>query len=775
MRKKKDSFMTTIRNEVLKSKKERIIYSFLIILFLFSSVYLTWVIFIQHVYPTGYSTYLDSKAGYITYINLTYKKQTFSWGGIYGLALRVPDFMEQIYRDIPGGSIERVDLFFDCIQHDLPDGPLIFAATSPTLNFDNIENIQPATHEMINDFMECPEDAVVCSEDTFVLQKNFTIGEEIIENVLYTYTYKYDGNNEVFDIGALNISGELVFVSHVSTEFQSGYDPDLTINYQMILPMPEGTTVRYYFFSNPYDFCPQGGVGVTLLATAYGYVRDIYGNPLENASINVAGYPTESDLEGFYNLSFLVVPGEYHLVSSKPGYGLFVDTIGVNFTNYLIEKNITLPPETEGESIQPQVYGWVSDGGGTPLSSVIVYLGDSSTVSNSEGYYSMTPTVIVGENPLVAFKQNYDNYYHLLDFNSSVTFLEHNITMEVANPFLTGPYTEIPIEKEILIEGKDYMILPDEIKKQIRQNTFIRDSLKIYNFRSDPMRLFFYLSGDAANLMRLSENFLEISSNNSQLLEYAIYATEPLGVYTGTLEISGNLNVTIPIRIEIVDRRLNIETLLVELNLLKDVIQPNEELRFRVNLQNLLTDQSYKVSLTYRILDSNNTEVYASDSEEVELISSVTLLKSLIFENPLPEGDYILVTDARYSNLFSTAIAPFKVVKPFYLNTFFGIPLWTILVGVVFLSFVSLNLFAYKLHMDKKKRYKISRDFSSLPKEGERALKIGKIAETNVDAYYNMDDLTTHMVVAGATGGGKSISAQVFVEEALKKNIAVVV
>ena len=66
-------------------------------------------------------------------------------------------------------------------------------------------------------------------------------------------------------------------------------------------------------------------------------------------------------------------------------------------------------------------------------------------------------------------------------------------------------------------------------------------------------------------------------------------------------------------------------------------------------------------------------------------------------------------------------------------------------------------------------------DYKTLPKKGERTLWLGNIAETKKVAYLEMDALTTHGVVAGATGGGKSISAQVLIEEVLLKNIAVIV
>jgi hypothetical protein len=52
---------------------------------------------------------------------------------------------------------------------------------------------------------------------------------------------------------------------------------------------------------------------------------------------------------------------------------------------------------------------------------------------------------------------------------------------------------------------------------------------------------------------------------------------------------------------------------------------------------------------------------------------------------------------------------------------------------------------------------------------------VGNIAETNKKTYFDMDKLTVHSIVAGSTGGGKSISAQDIVEEALLKGAAVAV
>ncbi|MBW2965372.1 DUF87 domain-containing protein, partial [Candidatus Woesearchaeota archaeon] len=66
-------------------------------------------------------------------------------------------------------------------------------------------------------------------------------------------------------------------------------------------------------------------------------------------------------------------------------------------------------------------------------------------------------------------------------------------------------------------------------------------------------------------------------------------------------------------------------------------------------------------------------------------------------------------------------------------------------------------------------------EYDLLPQEGDRSLFVGKIAETERKTYFDMDVLTVHTIVAGSTGGGKSISAQDIVEEALLKGVAVAV
>jgi len=74
-----------------------------------------------------------------------------------------------------------------------------------------------------------------------------------------------------------------------------------------------------------------------------------------------------------------------------------------------------------------------------------------------------------------------------------------------------------------------------------------------------------------------------------------------------------------------------------------------------------------------------------------------------------------------------------------------------------------------------KKRYCHEIADWDLPKRNERSIFLGKIAETKHEAFLDVDELTKHMIIAGSTGSGKTVTAQVLVEEALQKGISVIV
>jgi len=142
----------------------------------------------------------------------------------------------------------------------------------------------------------------------------------------------------------------------------------------------------------------------------------------------------------------------------------------------------------------------------------------------------------------------------------------------------------------------------------------------------------------------------------------------------------------------------------------------------------------------------------------------------------LRPGEYIINVQAEYLGISSSSSTVFIVLEPFMDYKILGIlPIrWVIFVSIfVFIGLVSFIVL--RRRMAEKKRYKGDVDIKTLPKPGDGMVLVGKLAETEIKAYYDLLQLKTHTLIAGSTGGGKTVSAEVLVEEALIAGVAIVV
>ncbi|MBW6442653.1 DUF87 domain-containing protein, partial [Patescibacteria group bacterium] len=322
------------------------------------------------------------------------------------------------------------------------------------------------------------------------------------------------------------------------------------------------------------------------------------------------------------------------------------------------------------------------------------------------------------------------------------------------------------------IVTEQYEISRSWVKRIISEGRILQDNIIIKNLGSSSMSVSFMIMGGVEEIISLSADGLIIEPYNYEELTFQIVGLNE-GEYTGHISLTGGVSQEIPVLIKVRDK-IEGTRFLIEINSLKESYLMGEELLFLLNIRKLIQDSKEDIIEAEYYLKGGG-ESFFLEEETLNVSYSTQIKKTFEIPKNVTEGVYNIELIMKLEDETVVSKSQLKIILPFWLKKFLGIPLWIIItaLGIVALG-IGGTLIAKKI-LEKKKKYKMKLEFKTIPKAGERSFYLGKIAETNTNTYYNMDDLTTHMVVAGATGGGKSISAQVFVEEALKKNIAVVV
>ena len=332
------------------------------------------------------------------------------------------------------------------------------------------------------------------------------------------------------------------------------------------------------------------------------------------------------------------------------------------------------------------------------------------------------------------------------------------------------------------IATKDYEISTGGIDKKIKIGNYREVPLTIINKQDSTITVGFSLAGNITNFVKLSSNRININSNSEATINISFFADE-MGFFNGSLVISGAINEKIPINFTISDIvGLPVEAIILEITPFTNKVYIGEIFRYKVDIQNLLAGESYNITLHYSIdkLEPVKTyvknESFFSETESILINISSTLLKKFVVPDFVKPGEYILTVEAEYLGLSSHSSIRFFIAEPVLDYALLGIlPIRWLILGIIALTVVLIVYYIYKKQREKKKRYKSKIEFNLLPKPGPRSVKIGKIAETTRDAYFDIDQLTMHTLIAGSTGGGKTVSAEVLIEEALLKGVSVFV
>ena len=330
------------------------------------------------------------------------------------------------------------------------------------------------------------------------------------------------------------------------------------------------------------------------------------------------------------------------------------------------------------------------------------------------------------------------------------------------------------------IETSEYKIIPEAIEKAVSPGGTSIEKLRIYNLKSQPVSIKLVIEGNFSGIAELDVKELAIDANSDREIPIYLYGEVESTGSKGSIKISGDIEEEVPLIVELFKKEEdNLGTIMMELQLLQDNVANGRKLNYIIDMYNLIADNRYNITLVHKIehlanktanLDNWNT------SENVSMKNSISILREFKVPDNFDMGDYSLTVEARYNNYSSLVKGLFIIERPIYAKKVGGLmPVWSL---VTILSFLVVAYFAFlfiKRIQEKKKRFHVKVDYKLLPQEGERSLFVGNIAETKHKCYFDMDRLTVHTIVAGSTGGGKSISAQDIVEECLIKGTAVAV
>ncbi len=349
--------------------------------------------------------------------------------------------------------------------------------------------------------------------------------------------------------------------------------------------------------------------------------------------------------------------------------------------------------------------------------------------------------------------------------------------MNKTNLALLMSFLIVMILQPTIILAADYELSNDNIFEKVYEGSYRETSFTITNLKKEPMTLTITRSLNLSLLVKLPEEEFVIPPESKYKYNYTIFGNLDIGEYDGFIGLKGGFEKHIPVRIQIVQKNeLLVPSLLMEIKPLSKVVDIGSIMKYKVDLRNLLNSDKFNVTLTYFITKVNQDEAVFTIVEEHEISTSSSFFKQFKVPTGLSDGEYIIEVKANYLGKNSSYSTMFSVHRPLWQIRFFGLfPLWMLMLGIIFIVLMVVLYIWNQRRLEKKKKYKSLIDYSQIPKKGPRTICLGKIAETEKLAYYDLDQLMMHTLIAGSTGGGKTVSAEVMVEEALEQDVSIIV
>jgi hypothetical protein len=252
--------------------------------------------------------------------------------------------------------------------------------------------------------------------------------------------------------------------------------------------------------------------------------------------------------------------------------------------------------------------------------------------------------------------------------------------------------------------------------------------------------------------------------------------------YTGFLRLSGpETDRSIPFSIEVVSAEQRLLDVTLEPTV--DSFAPGQQARLKLSFSNQGFSRAVDAVTEVSIEDIAGNETLARTTQTYAVQTTLDRIVELQVPEDADLGTYEASAQVEYANVpgnrSATAVAQVNIQRPFLQQRTLGVQnLYLVIAG--FALVVAASGGGYWYYRKKKLEAKRSRfeeqvDNDAIPGESGRTAFLGELSEIGTRAFLNLDDLMTHCLTAGATGAGKSVAAQVIVEEALEQGVNVIV
>ncbi|MFH1750429.1 MAG: DUF87 domain-containing protein, partial [Candidatus Micrarchaeota archaeon] len=294
----------------------------------------------------------------------------------------------------------------------------------------------------------------------------------------------------------------------------------------------------------------------------------------------------------------------------------------------------------------------------------------------------------------------------------------------------------------------------------------------------------FLVEGDAAAFITIDQPTLTVKSRQLESVKVLINIPDSTfpGIYTADIIVKlGNIVKITPVTLRI--EKSTQPLLDVKVSVLTKVVRPGDNIKAEVTIVNRgEAEAATDVSLQYSLKTLSEDKAIWTSSETVQISDLITRSPTAKVPSDAEPGIYIFQVTASYLEGRKVSVGSDSVeitgtsVTGLVVQTVTSSWLtYALILGIILFVGGRRAYAVYQQRKIKGQRYIMPLDYKKLPQPGPRAIPVGRVAETDVTAYFDIDKLQTHSIAAGGTGSGKSVSAQVVTEELLKRNVPVVI